>query len=107
MEVLGMIRERPNGPTMTRKAWCDLIPGFDTLVPPESRTVTNPFTKKPALVKPTEDTVNIVIDGQVVGQAYWSQSEDNEIVFCGDAKMVPPIVREIALILDGQFETIL
>jgi hypothetical protein len=101
MRIEGSIK--PTGEIMLdRAAWCDLINKRPELRRPAPREGVNPFTKKPTVYRPSDDAAEVVLDGDVIGSASWSQSDEPLV----NVSVVPaglPLVHEWAAELRGVF----
>jgi hypothetical protein len=75
MKIEGSIQPASEA-TFNRAAWCDLVGKRPELRRPAPREIINPFTKKPTTVRATEDAAEIVLNGNVIGNASWSTSEE-------------------------------
>ena len=99
MKIEGSIQPA-GGETFDRAAWCNLIGKRPELRHPASREIINPFTKKPTTVRPTHDAAEVVLDGNVIGCASWSMSEEVLVNVSVEAAGLP-FVREWAAELRG------
>ena len=74
MKIEGSIQPA-GGVTFDKAAWCELIDKRPELRHPAPREGINPFTKKPHVYRPPDDAAEVLLNGNVIGNASWSQSE--------------------------------
>src|SRR3954454_20398513 len=75
MKIEGSIHPAA-GVTFDKAAWCELIDKRPELRRPAPREGINPFTKKPHVFRPRHDAAEVLLNGNVIGDASWSQSEE-------------------------------
>ena len=106
MELAGRIQAKPDPPGIDRSAWIALIAGRDDLIALEPLTIINPFTKKPATIKPNKTSARLITEGRHVGSFDWSQNDENVVSVWCDLAHVRPVAEEIARELGGVFLTV-
>jgi hypothetical protein len=100
----GQIRGETDTSSIDRQRWVQLIAAHPKLMRPASRNATNPFTKKPVIIQPPEDTARVIVDGKVVGTMTWALDGSERIDVFGEPKSVIPVALEIARVLGGRFQ---
>jgi hypothetical protein len=75
MKIEGSIQPA-GGVTFDKAAWCEFIDKRPELRRPAPRQGINPFTKKPHVYHPPNDAAQVLLNGNVIGSARWSQSEE-------------------------------
>jgi hypothetical protein len=103
MRIEGSIRPTGDGAGFCREAWCQLVsrrPEFRRHLP---RQIRNPFTGGPSTVAPREDCADVVLEGNSVGKAYWSMSEEPLVCVIVELSAMP-LVLEWAKELQGEFQ---
>lgn len=101
MKIRGSIQPA-GGKTFDKAAWCALIDKRRELRRPAPRAGINPFTKKAQVYQPAQDAAEVLLDGNVIGSASWSQS-DEPVVNVGIDSVGLRLVREWAAELGGTF----
>jgi hypothetical protein len=101
MKIEGSIQPA-GGVAFDRAAWCNLIDKRPELRHPSPREAINPFTKKPHIYRPPDDAAEVVLNGDVIGNASWSQSEE-PLVNVSVEPAGLPLVQEWAAELRGVF----
>jgi hypothetical protein len=102
MQIEGAIHPVGGEAGFTREAWCQLVaarPEFRRRPPRQGR---NPFTGGAMTIRPRPDAAEVVVDGRVVGQVYWSRA-DGPMVNVSIEPSALPLVREWAEALKGEF----
>jgi len=103
MEFLGVIRMRAGGPRLTYDRWCDLARHRVELAPFVEHMGRNPRTGEVMSIRSQRGASAIVIDGDEVGRMWW-ESEEDEVTVIGESALVIPLARELAALLDAEFE---
>src|SRR5690349_4700850 len=102
MRINGSIHPIGDEAKFTRAAWCQMVatrPEFRRSPPRESR---NPFTGEPMIVHPPGDSANVVVNECLVGEVYWSMS-DEAMVNVSVEPAAMNLVLEWAEVLGGEF----
>jgi hypothetical protein len=101
MKIEGSIQ--PAGAvTFDKAAWCEFIGRRPELRRPGPREGINPFTKKPQVYRPRNDAAEILLNGNVIGSASWSQSEESLVNVSVESAGLT-LVQEWAAELGGVF----
>jgi hypothetical protein len=103
VDYVGSIRARLDGPVLTFDAWCAFVKGHPGLSPLSPRPGKNPRTGEPMMIQPRPDAVWILVDGEQVGFAGWTQADADQVDFWGDMSRVTPEARQIADELNAEF----
>ncbi|MDR3637850.1 MAG: hypothetical protein P4L84_28855 [Isosphaeraceae bacterium] len=103
MRIEGAILPASDGSRVNREAWCRLIDGRPEFRRPQPRQAINPFTRGPMVIRPTPDIAEVVIDGVVVGNVYWSTCEDHPLVNVSAERSALTLVLQWAAELGGEF----
>jgi hypothetical protein len=99
--VTGTIR--PAGSeSFDRDAWIALLNRRPEFRRHAAREMKNPFTGKTQAVQPSQDAAEVLAFGEVLGEAYWSMSDD-PLVNVSIARSAMPLVSEWAKELGGEF----
>ena len=101
MKIEGSIQPA-GGATFDKAAWCELIDKRPELRRPAPHEGINPFTKKPTVYRPPDDAAEVLLNGNVIGNATWSQSEEPVINVTVEPAGLP-LVQELASKLGGTF----
>ena len=101
MKIEGSIKPA-GGTTFDKAAWCELIDRRSELRRPAPREGINPFTKEPHVYRPPYDAAEVLLNGNVIGDASWSQSEE-PFVYVSVEPAGLPLVQEWAAKLGGAF----
>jgi hypothetical protein len=102
MIIQGTIRPSGDGSEFNRPAWCKFIasrPEFRRAAP---RTVKDPITGETTTVNPPEDAAEVIIDGNAVGNVYWS-SVQRGMIHLRVKPAALPLVKEWAEEMGGSF----
>jgi hypothetical protein len=102
MDYLGVIVGPTNGTPVDQQAWVALIDQHPNLVRPQPVPITNPFTRKPAVMRPRRDIAGVVVDGEPIGTIEWFQDGENGMLVMGNAAVVP-IAEVVATALGAMF----
>lgn len=101
MKIEGSIQPA-GGLSFDKAAWCSLIDKRPELRHPAPRRGINPFTKEPTTFCPPDDAAEVVVDGNVIGSASWSIS-DEPLVNVSVEAVALLLVQEWAAELHGVF----
>ncbi len=102
MRIEGAIYPTKAWGNFSRDTWCQFVAGRPEFRRPPPRQIRNPFTGEAATVHPTPDVAEVVVAGRVLGQVYWSMSDEPLI----NISVEPPalsLVREWTAALGGEF----
>jgi hypothetical protein len=102
MRIDGAIMPVGGGKGFSREAWRRLIGSRPELQRPASKQTRNPFTGEAMTVDPPEDAAEVMLEGRVVGEAYWSLSDDPLVNVSVDLAVIF-LVTEWAAALGGEF----
>jgi hypothetical protein len=102
MWIDGAIFPVGDGVGFTREAWCQLVASRPEFQRPPDREGRNPFTGKTVTFRPTPDTATVLLNGQAIGNVYWSMSEEALVNVEIDSSGLP-LVLEWAAALGGEF----
>lgn len=102
MRIEGAIYPTVAGSGFSREAWCRLVASRPEFRRHASRQARNPFTGETMTVHPPPDAAEVVWEGSVVGQVYWSMSEE-PLIHVSVEPAALPLVREWATALAGEF----
>jgi hypothetical protein len=102
MRIEGAIYPTVAGAGFNREAWCRLVASRPEFRRHASRQARNPFTGQAMTVHPSPDAAEVIVDGSVVGQVYWSMSEEPLINVSVEPAALP-LVREWAAALGAEF----
>ncbi len=99
------IRPKPDGPSLTYEAWCDLVEQRAELVRPKPVVGKFPTTGEPMTFFPRPDGAAVVIGGREVGGVHWSLSGDeDEVILSGEGEFILPFAKELAELLGCRVE---
>jgi hypothetical protein len=90
-------------PAFNREAWCALVTRRPEFRRPPPRQIRNPFTGESTTAQPPPDVAEVVSEGRVVGEVYWSMSEEPRVNVSVESSALP-LVRECAAELGGEFQ---
>jgi hypothetical protein len=102
MQIEGAIHPVGDGAGLTRGAWCQLVTARPEFRRHPLRQARNSFTGGVMTVHPRPDAAEVVVDGRVVGQVYWSMSDEPLVNLTVESSALP-LVREWAAALGGEF----
>lgn len=102
MQINGVIKPQPESHRLTFDTWCEFVAGRSEFRRPQPTETRNPFGGEAITIQPSDDVVDIEVDGCVVGNAFWSMSEEAVVNVTIDEPHLP-LVSEWAEELDGVF----
>jgi hypothetical protein len=102
MRIKGVIHPLDGGVGFDREAWCQLVGHRQEFRRHAPRQVRNPFTGEMVTVRTPADAAEVVLDGCVVGEVYWSMSEE-PLVNVSVEPSALSLVMEWAAALGGEF----
>jgi hypothetical protein len=102
MRLDGAIFPKRDSSGFSREAWCEFVVTRPEFKQPLPKEATNPFTGEVITVYPSEDSSDVEVDGCVVGQVYWSMS-DEPLVNVSIAPSCLLLVLEWASAIGGEF----
>jgi hypothetical protein len=101
MQIEGAIY--PDGDGFSYQAWCQLVGSRPEFRQPAPRQARNPFTSEPYTAQPRVDVADVVVAGRVVGEVYWSMS-DEPLVNVSIEPEAAPLAQEWAAAISGRFQ---
>jgi hypothetical protein len=104
MRVEGAIRPAGRQAGFDREAWCRLVRDRPEFRRPSPRVARNPFDGALITLRTTPDVAEVLLDSRVVGEVYWSMSEEPLVVVSVEPAAIP-LVHEWAAALGGEFRS--
>jgi hypothetical protein len=102
MQVMGAIHPIGDAAEFSREAWCRIVDSRPEFRRHQPRQARNPFTGGAMTVRATPDAAEVIIDGKVVGNVYWSMNEE-PLVNVSVEPSALPLVSEWASAMGGEF----
>ena len=102
MRIEGTIRPTGDASDFNREAWCQLVGRNPEFRRPQLRKITNPFSAEAAMIQPSGDVAEVLVEGRSVGEVCWSMS-DEALVNVSVEPSALPLVEQWAAALGGEF----
>jgi len=103
MKIQGTIRPCGPGTRFTRENWCQLLSSRPEFRHSGPRENVDPLTGEKLLIPPPQDAAEVIVDGQPIGQVFWSNNNQKGVIHLQLRPAGLPLVKEWAEEMDGTF----